>query len=52
MAVVANRVNRAMAAASEDRTLAAVEAGATEGIDRALSADDEAAAANAADRLP
>jgi len=51
MAVVANRVNRAMAAASEDRTLAAVEAGATEGIDRALSADDEAAA-NAADRLP
>ncbi|MCU4800711.1 NUDIX domain-containing protein [Halobacteria archaeon HArc-gm2] len=51
MAVVANRVNRAMAAASEDRTPAAVEAAASDGIDRALSAD-EAAAANAADRLP
>ncbi|SFS13083.1 Translation initiation factor 2B subunit, eIF-2B alpha/beta/delta family [Halomicrobium zhouii] len=53
MAVVANRVNRAMAAASEGETRspAAVEAAASEGIDRALSGDD-AAAANAAERLP
>ena len=52
MAVVANRVYRAMAAASDgDRSPAAVEAAATAGIERALSADDEAAR-NVAARLP
>jgi translation initiation factor 2B subunit (eIF-2B alpha/beta/delta family)/ADP-ribose pyrophosphatase YjhB (NUDIX family) len=43
MAVLANRVNRAMAAASDERTPAAVERAATEGIERALAADETAA---------
>lgn len=51
MWVVANRVNRAMAAASGERTPAAVERAATAGLARALAADDRAAA-RAADRLP
>ncbi|MFB6087122.1 MAG: NUDIX domain-containing protein [Haloarculaceae archaeon] len=66
MPVVANRVNRAMAAASEDATAATERAAAPEGgapeqaaaleraataeLDRALAADDEAAAL-AAERL-
>lgn len=51
MAVVANRVDRAMDGASERRTPGSVETAASEGINRALAADDEAAT-NAADRLP
>lgn len=51
MAVVANRVNRAMHAASDDRTPAAVEAAASDGIEHALSADEEAAK-TAAEQLP
>ena len=51
MAVVANRVNRAMAAAAETATPAALETAAFEGIDRAVAADADAAAI-AADRLP
>jgi translation initiation factor 2B subunit (eIF-2B alpha/beta/delta family) len=50
MAVVANRVNRAMDAALADRTPAAVERAATTAIGDALGAD-EAAAAAAADRV-
>lgn len=49
MAVVRNRVNRAMGAAT-DRSPAAVERAAAAGIERALDADDRAAEA-AADRL-
>jgi translation initiation factor 2B subunit (eIF-2B alpha/beta/delta family) len=49
MAVVENRINRAMDAASGDRTPASVEAAAEAGIERALAADGEAAAV-AADR--
>jgi ribose 1,5-bisphosphate isomerase len=44
MTVVANRVNRAVAAATETGTPAAVEWAAVEAIDAALTADDEAAA--------
>ena len=59
MAVVANRVNRAMYRASDhpsdpgadERTPEAVEATACEGIELA-SSSDERAAANAAERLP
>ncbi|WP_135365210.1 NUDIX domain-containing protein [Halosimplex halophilum] len=51
MAVVANRVNRAMDAASEEATPAALEAASFEGIERASAADADAAAL-AADRLP
>jgi translation initiation factor 2B subunit (eIF-2B alpha/beta/delta family)/ADP-ribose pyrophosphatase YjhB (NUDIX family) len=51
MAVVANRVNRAMAAASETTTPDALESAALEGIDRSTTADADAAAI-AADRLP
>ncbi|PSQ24065.1 initiation factor 2B [Halobacteriales archaeon QS_9_67_15] len=51
MAVVTNRVNRAVHAAGESATAAALETAAREGIDRALDADDTAAA-TAADRLP
>lgn len=43
MAVLTNRVNRAMADASDERTPAAVEWAATEGIERALAADETAA---------
>jgi len=50
MTVVANRVNRVMAAAAEDSTAGAVETAAHELIDAALAAD-EAAADAAADRL-
>jgi translation initiation factor 2B subunit (eIF-2B alpha/beta/delta family) len=62
MSALANRIDRAMAAASEDveagegtpgvekRTPAAVERAATDGIDRALMAD-ETAANNATDRI-
>ena len=51
MPVVENRVNRAMAAASDERTAAGVERAAGDEIDRALAAD-ERAAARAAERLP
>ena len=51
MAVVTNRVNRAVHAAGESVTAAALETAANEGIDRALDADDTAAA-TAAGRLP
>ncbi len=51
MAVVENRVHRAMAAAADERTPVAVETAASEGVERALSADGEAAA-RAAERLP
>lgn len=51
MPVVENRVNRAMAAASDERTAAAVERAAEAELDRALAAD-ERAAARAAERLP
>lgn len=51
MAVVENRVNRTMADASETATPAAVEESAHEGIERAVTADERAAAA-AADALP
>jgi len=44
MAVVANRVNRAMHAASGDRTPGTVERAAREGHERARAADEEAAA--------
>ena len=50
MAALANRVNRAMAEAAEERTPRAVEASAREGIERA-SRVDERAAATAADRI-
>ena len=50
MPVVANRVNRVMAAAVDDRTPAAVEAAATDIITAAFDADD-AAAETAADRV-
>ncbi|WP_135852294.1 NUDIX domain-containing protein [Halorussus salinus] len=50
MAAVANRVNRAMAAAAEERSPTAVERAAREGIERAYRADEEAAA-NAADEI-
>lgn len=43
MAVVRNRVNRAMTAAGDDRTPAAVERAAAAGIARAIDADDRAA---------
>ena len=46
MAVVANRVNRAMHAASGDRTPGAVERAAREGHERARAADEEAAASD------
>ncbi|WP_226022162.1 NUDIX domain-containing protein [Halomicrobium salinisoli] len=51
MAVVANRVNQAMYEAGDDRTPAAVERAASDGIDRAYAADERAAAA-AAEQLP
>jgi len=51
MAVVTNRVNRAVQSASESASPAALETAADEGIDRALGADDTAAE-TAADRLP
>ena len=51
MPVVANRVNRAMAAASDERTPAAVESAAADGLDRALTADADAAA-RAAEAVP
>jgi translation initiation factor 2B subunit (eIF-2B alpha/beta/delta family) len=51
MVVVANRVNRVMADASDGGTPTAVERGAAAGLDRALAAD-ERAAARAAERLP
>jgi translation initiation factor 2B subunit (eIF-2B alpha/beta/delta family) len=50
MPVVANRVNRVMATAVEDRTPDAVETAATDALDAALDADD-AAAATAAERI-
>ncbi|MFB6171763.1 MAG: NUDIX domain-containing protein [Haloarculaceae archaeon] len=50
MAVVRNRVNRAMAAASDARSPAAVERAASDGVERAFAADERAAAA-VADRL-
>lgn len=51
MGVVENRLDRAMATASEAATAAAVETAASEGIDRAVAADEQAAAA-AAQALP
>jgi len=48
MAVVRNRVDRAVHAASESATPAALETAATDGIDRATDADDDAAALAAA----
>ena len=51
MVVIANRVNRAMSAAAGEGTPAAVDRAATAEIDRALAAD-ELAAAHAAERLP
>jgi len=51
MAVVENRVNRAMDAASETATPTALESAALEGIERASGADADAAAV-AAERLP
>ncbi|WP_436925842.1 NUDIX domain-containing protein [Halosimplex amylolyticum] len=51
MAVVANRVNRAVHAAAEDGSPDALEGAAHEGIERTSAADDGAAAL-AADRLP
>jgi translation initiation factor 2B subunit (eIF-2B alpha/beta/delta family)/ADP-ribose pyrophosphatase YjhB (NUDIX family) len=51
MPVVANRVNRAMNAASDERSPDAVETAAQEGIERALAVDDDAAR-RVADRLP
>jgi translation initiation factor 2B subunit (eIF-2B alpha/beta/delta family) len=50
MTVIENRINRAMADASDDRTPAAVERTATETIERAFGAD-AAAAREAADLL-
>ncbi|MFC7044449.1 NUDIX domain-containing protein [Halobacteriaceae archaeon GCM10025711] len=50
MAALGNRVNRVMAAATDDRTPEAVEAAATDVIDDAIRAD-RATAANAADRV-
>jgi translation initiation factor 2B subunit (eIF-2B alpha/beta/delta family)/isopentenyldiphosphate isomerase len=50
MAAVANRVNRAMAEASEEATADAVERAARRGIERAARADEQAAA-NAADEI-
>ncbi|WP_049903374.1 NUDIX domain-containing protein [Halococcus agarilyticus] len=50
MTVVANRINRTMAVANDDRNPEAVERTATAGIDRAFEAD-EAAAREAAARL-
>lgn len=50
MPVVANRVNRVMAAASRYRSVPAVEHAASAGIDEALGAD-ERAAARAAERV-
>ncbi|WP_134668815.1 NUDIX domain-containing protein [Halorussus marinus] len=44
MAAVPNRVDRAMAAAADDRTPAALEAAAREGIARAFRVDEDAAA--------
>ncbi|WP_440007898.1 NUDIX domain-containing protein [Halomicrococcus sp. SG-WS-1] len=44
MAALGNRVDRAMATASDDRTPAAVERAAAVGVERAFSADDGAAA--------
>jgi len=51
MAVVANRVNRAMDVASETATPTALESAAFEGIKRSTDADGDAAVI-AADRLP
>ena len=51
MAVVANRVNRAMNEAAGAGTPGAVERAARDGIDRAVRVDDDAAAV-AADELP
>lgn len=51
MVVIANRVNRAMSAVAGEGTPAAVERAATAEIDRALAAD-ERAAARAAEHLP
>lgn len=51
MAVVANRVNRAMDTAAETGTPTALESAALEGIERASAADADAAAL-AAERLP
>jgi translation initiation factor 2B subunit (eIF-2B alpha/beta/delta family) len=50
MTVIENRINRAMAEASDDRTPEAVESAVREGIERAFDADD-AAAREAADLL-
>jgi translation initiation factor 2B subunit (eIF-2B alpha/beta/delta family)/isopentenyldiphosphate isomerase len=49
MAAVGNRVDRAMAAAADDRTPTAVETAAREGIDRAFRVDEDAAANAAAE---
>jgi translation initiation factor 2B subunit (eIF-2B alpha/beta/delta family) len=43
MAVVENRINRAMTSASEDRTASALARAASEGLDRAWNADRQAA---------
>lgn len=51
MAVVTNRVDRAMATASEERTPAALESATEDGIERAVTADAEAGV-TAAQRLP
>ncbi|MFC7021211.1 MULTISPECIES: NUDIX domain-containing protein [Haloarcula] len=51
MAVVANRVNRAVVAASDERTLAALEHAATGAIEQSIEADADAATL-AAERLP
>jgi translation initiation factor 2B subunit (eIF-2B alpha/beta/delta family)/8-oxo-dGTP pyrophosphatase MutT (NUDIX family) len=48
MAVVGNRIDRTMAAASDDRTSGAVERAARAGIERAFEADDGAAREGAA----
>jgi translation initiation factor 2B subunit (eIF-2B alpha/beta/delta family) len=50
MAVVTNRVNRAMSEASDDRTARAIERAAIAGIERALTVDGEAATV-AAERI-
>jgi translation initiation factor 2B subunit (eIF-2B alpha/beta/delta family) len=52
MPVVANRVNRAVTAASDERTPRALERAAVAGIERALAADTDAAARAAARLAP
>ena len=47
MPVLSNRIDRAMAEAATDGTVAAVERAASDGIDRALAADEAAASAAA-----